>query len=114
MRRTRRERRRTAHPSLGLVLLSHLVIASALLGQNGPDSDPDAAQGYVKSVFHHSMTESINLYNGQLTIPIAVGPAYAIGPKLKFQAMLTYASKAWEFGHPTYEMLHPWNDDPPT
>src|SRR6266508_1230316 len=98
------------------VTLSFLFLAVCCIaqGQNGPDNDPDAATGYVDSIFHHGSVDSINLYNGQLTIPIAVGPAYPIGPKLKFQAMLTYTSRAWEFGHPTYEMLHPWNDDPPT
>lgn len=29
--------------------------------QNGPD-DPDAAPGYVKSVFDHGQVDSINLY----------------------------------------------------
>lgn len=91
-----------------------LVAGLPLLAQQGPDSDPDAAQGYVNNVFHHSDVDSINLYNGQLTVPIAVGPSYPIGPKLKFQAMLTYTSRAWEYGHPSYEMLHPEPSLPPT
>ena len=47
---------------------------------SGSFDDP----GYV---FHHSSVDSINLYNGSLTIPIAIGPSYPVGPKLKFQAM---------------------------
>jgi hypothetical protein len=93
-----------------LVLLFSSI---ALVAQNGPDNDPDAGQGYVNSVFHHSSVESINLYNGQLTVPISIGPSYPVGPKLKFQAMLTYTSRAWEFGHPSYEMLNPPAPNPP-
>ncbi len=77
-----------------------LVAGLPLLAQKGPDDDPDAVPGYVKSIFHHSEVDSINLYNGNLTIPIPMGPAYPIGPKLKFQAMLTYNSRISEPGHP--------------
>ncbi len=84
-----------------------LVVGLPLLAQNGPDNDPDAAQGFVNNVFHRSNVDSINLYNGQLTVPIAVGPSYPIGPKLKFQAMLTYTSRAWEYGHPYVQAGYP-------
>ncbi len=68
--------------------------------QNGPDNDPDGVRGYVDNVFHHSSVDSINLYNGLLTIPIALGPAYPVGPKLKLQLMMTYSSRDFDFGHP--------------
>lgn len=68
--------------------------------QQGPDDDPDTNRGYVNNIFHHTNVDSINLYNGSLTIPIPLGPEYPVGPKLKYQAMLVYASKAWEFGSP--------------
>ncbi len=71
--------------------------------QSGPDNDPDAAPGYVNSVFHHGQVDSINLYNGQLTIPISLGPTYPVGPKLKFQAVLTYSSRKNDYGHPTIQ-----------
>ena len=51
------------------VLVAILVCASAV-AQNGPDNDPDGAPGYVRSVFDHGQVDSINLYNGQLTLPI--------------------------------------------
>jgi RHS repeat-associated protein len=83
-----------------IVLVLTLVAGLPLLAQQGPDGDPDAAQGYVDNVFHHSQVDSVNLYNGQLTVPIAVGPSYPIGPKLKLQLVLTYGSRVWEYGHP--------------
>ena len=86
------------------------VLALALLGtfsalamaQSGPDHDPTDAPGYTQNLFHHDQVDSINVYNGQLTIPIAVGPSYPIGPKLKFQAMLIYNSTVWEYGLPAF------------
>ncbi|MGH9364368.1 MAG: hypothetical protein ACRD1B_03760, partial [Thermoanaerobaculia bacterium] len=91
---------RRAIKATARALLGCLLTSCGLLAQNGPDSDPDAARGYTNSVFHHGSIDSINLYNGQLTVPIAIGPAYSIGPSLKFQASLYYTSQVWEFGHP--------------
>lgn len=90
--------RRKLAPVLALCALvsSHSVSRA----QNGPDNDPDAAPGYANSVFRHGPVDSINLYNGALTIPIAVGPSYPVGPKLRFQTLLTYNSTVWEFGNP--------------
>ena len=85
---------------LFVVLAFGISRAFCALAQNGPDSDPDAAQGYVNNVFRHSAVDSINLYNGQLTLPIPVGPAYSIGPNLKYQVVLYYTSHVWEPGHP--------------
>jgi RHS repeat-associated protein len=73
----------------------------AVLAQNGPDNDPDGLRGYVDNVFHHGQVDSVNLYNGLLTVPIALGPRYPVGPKLKFQVMLTYGSRVNEYGHPS-------------
>ena len=83
-----------------VVFALSLIGSIAVFAQNGPDSDPDGARGYVDNVFHHSQVDSINLYNGQLTIPLAIGPSYPIGPKLKFQTMLVYTSTVWEYGNP--------------
>lgn len=90
--------RRKLAPVLALCAL--VTSTSVSRAQNGPDTDPDAAPGYAQSVFHHASVDSVNLYNGQLTIPLALGPAYPVGPKLKFQATLTYTSAVWEFGNP--------------
>ena len=76
------------------------ILSSPLAAQNGPDSDPDGASGYVRNLFHGGSADSVNLYNGQITIPISVGPRYPIGPSLTFQALLTYTSTVWEFGNP--------------
>src|SRR5437867_3065131 len=76
------------------------ILTTPLVAQNGPDSDPDAAPGFVQNVFHAGSADSVNLYNGQITIPIAIGPRYPIGPSLSFQALLTYTSSVLEFGNP--------------
>ena len=86
-----------------LCFLGWAVFTSAARAQSGPDNDPDVAPGYVNSVFHHGQVDSINLYNGQLTIPISLGPTYPVGPKLKFQAVVTYSSRKNDYGHPTIQ-----------
>lgn len=88
--------------ALGVFGFGMLAWAAAA-AQSGPDNDPAQAQGYVQNQFHHTSFDSINLYNGQLTIPIAIGPAYQIGPSLAFQATLTYNTRLTEPGHPTDE-----------
>lgn len=91
----------------GLGFAAGLVMGACALAQQGPDSDPDAAQGYANNIFHHSSVDSINTFNGQLTIPIALGPSYPIGPKLKFQTMLVYTSRVFEFGNPDVNHVDP-------
>jgi RHS repeat-associated protein len=86
--------------SVSLVVCALLLAPGRLAAQNGPDNDPDAAPGYTNSVFHHEEFDSVNLYNGQLTVPIALGPSYPIGPKLRFQLMLTYNSRVDDYGAP--------------
>jgi RHS repeat-associated protein len=87
--------------ALGLSLAALAIAAGA---QQGPDNDPAAAQGYVKNSFHHTDFDSINSFNGQLTIPVPIGPAFQIGPRLTFQAMLAYGLRLTEPGHPTNEL----------
>lgn len=90
--------RRKLAPLLALCAL--VTSNSVIRAQNGPDADPDGAPGYSQSIFHHASVDSVNLYNGSLTIPIAVGASYPVGPRLKFQTLLTYNSTVWEFGNP--------------
>ena len=89
---------RNLTPVLALCALAW--IEGAALAQNGPDNDPDGLPGYTNNVFHQAAADSINLYNGQLTVPIALGPSYPVGPKLRAQLALTYNSRVWEYGHP--------------
>ncbi len=83
-----------------LVLCLLGLASRPLEAQSGPDNDADAAPGYTNSVFHHDAFDSVNLYNGQLTVPIALGPSYPIGPKLRFQLSLVYNSRVDDYGAP--------------
>ena len=80
-----------------------IALAGVARGQSTIDNDPDSAPGFTNSVFHTPSVDSINLYNGQLTIPVPVGPSYPIGPKLKLQLLLTYGSHGYDYarGGPT-------------
>jgi RHS repeat-associated protein len=83
---------------VALVLLTSF---SVLRAQNGPDNDANSAPGYARSVFHTGAIDSINLYNGQLTIPLPLGPSYPIGPNLRMQLVLNYNSRVDDFGSPS-------------
>ncbi len=84
-----------------LALCALVTSNSVGRGQSGPDNDPDGAPGYVNSVFHHGQMDSVNMYNGQLTVPISLGPSYPVGPKLRVQLVLTYNSRSIDYGAPT-------------
>jgi RHS repeat-associated protein len=90
--------RKIASASAALALLTSFSAARA---QNGPDNDANTAPGFTRSVFHGAQIDSINLYNGQLTIPIPLGPSYPIGPKLRMQLVLTYNSRVDDYGSPS-------------
>ena len=77
-----------------LAALCALAWTEAALAQNGPDNDADGLPGYTNNVFHHAAADSINLYNGQLTLPVALGPSYPVGPRLRVQLSLAYNSRA--------------------
>ncbi len=87
--------------ALVLALCALVTSNSVSRAQNGPDNDADGAPGYVQSVFHHGEVDSINMYNGQLTVPIALGPSYPVGPKLRVQVALTYNSRSTDYGAPS-------------
>ena len=90
----------------GISLSLLLVVTFSARAQTGPDMDPDATVGYVNNVFHNGQVDSINVYNGQLTVPIPLGPSYPIGPNLKVQAMMTYGSRVYDYGHPHTQVQH--------
>lgn len=93
----------TRYRPVFLTLLFSVAGLSLLRAQSGPDNDPAAAQGYVDNAFHDSSFDSINEFNGQLTVPIAVGPEYPVGPALKLQLTFVYNSKVWDYGAPVPE-----------
>jgi len=91
--------RRQLVPVLSLCFL--VTSASVSRAQNGPDNDPDAAPGFVNGAFHTASVDSVNLYNGQLTVPIPLGPSYPVGPSFRVQLTLTYNSRSTDFGAPS-------------
>src|SRR5262245_14350186 len=92
----------------GMVAVCVLLLSPrSVAAQNGPDNDADAAPGYTNSVFQHDEIDSINLYNGQLTLPIALGPSYPIGPRLRLQLSLVYNSRVADYGAPRPSQMAP-------
>ena len=80
-----------------LVLCALLLGPGGLSAQNGPDNDPDAAPGYTNSVFHHERSTRSTVQRAA-HVPIAIGPSYPVGPKLRVQLSLTYNSRVDDYG----------------
>ncbi len=76
------------------ILLFLLALPTGLLGQSGPgfSFDPDDQTQTGAGL------DAINSQNGILSLAIPVGPAYAVGPGLSFQARLFYSSRVWAPG----------------
>ena len=45
--------------------------------------------------------DSINIYNGQLTVPLALGPSYPVGPKLALQLRSDVQLAVDDYGAPS-------------
>src|SRR5262249_5562187 len=55
-------------------------------------------KGFVaEKVFHFWDIDSINTFNGNLSIALPIGPAYPVSTNLSYQLTLTYNSKVWNY-----------------
>ncbi|MCP4898667.1 MAG: RHS repeat-associated core domain-containing protein [bacterium] len=84
-----------------LTLVFLFGIAGTILGQGitRPEYDtyyPSHAKGYVNHPFEGSEFDNINLYNGNLTASIPLGPTLHAGGDVKLQLALQYNSKIWD------------------
>ncbi|HNQ78974.1 MAG TPA: hypothetical protein PKJ37_10810, partial [Acidobacteriota bacterium] len=83
--------------SLKALVISLTLIAAVIpaLGQStGPTYSDSwtAAPGFVPQMPYATISEneSVNIYNGNLTVIYPIGPAIPVGPELSFQAKLRY------------------------
>lgn len=77
-----------------VAILAVLALAVPLFAQKGTESElgfqPD-------KLYHFTDIDSVNLFNGNLTMSVPLGPVYRVGPSLSYQFTLTYNSKVWDF-----------------
>jgi len=75
-----------------------LAIALFVLATSvGAQQFPSQARGLGAEVaYQGGQVGRVNLFNGGLTIPLAIGQRYPVGPALSYGVTLVYASNAWD------------------
>lgn len=74
-----------------LWLLAFAGLSPTLLAQE----HPNAARGFGRSAQHHLGVDSINPFNGNLTLTVPLA-SYPVGPSLSLQLAAYYNSEVWE------------------
>lgn len=82
-------RRALAVALLGLLFMS--------LSATGAIDDQNTTRGFAGKVYQFGNLDSVNVFNGNLTVRLPIGQTYVVGPGLKYQFMLTNNSKIWEY-----------------
>ncbi|MDA8020436.1 MAG: RHS repeat-associated core domain-containing protein [Thermoanaerobaculia bacterium] len=82
-----------------LVIPTLLICALPLTAQaQMPSEYPTLARGVsAESVYQIGDVDSVNLYNGNLTLQIPIGPTYPVGGNLQYGLSLVYNSNAWTY-----------------
>jgi YD repeat-containing protein len=82
--------------SLRALLLAILLTAPAIVRAAVP-LDPNTTRGFAGKVYQLGDIDSVNVFNGNLTVRIPLGQSYTLGPTLSYQFVLTNNSKVWDY-----------------
>lgn len=64
---------------------------------------PNVAPGFqADKVYQFNGVDSVNIYNGNLTLTVPIGQQYGGNGTLRYGLVLTYNSKAWQYDIPTF------------
>lgn len=74
-----------------------LVLLVLTASASGAATDPNNARGFGDQVYQMGQLDSINVFNGNLTVRLPIGMRYAVGPMLSYQLILTHNSKVWDY-----------------
>ncbi len=91
----------TSRRRIALSLLAGLALCGALRA----DVHPNTAPGFpVEQSFHVGDVDSVNLFNGALTLTIPLGGTYPVNGGFSYNLKLTYNSSPWLFKTMTYSI----------
>lgn len=91
-------------------LLAFLAIPTVLAGATLAQTHPNLERGLsVGKAYQIGDVESVNLYNGILSIAIPLGQKYSAGGDLSYSFVLRYSSNVWNHNPVTFV----WDCDPP-
>ena len=100
--------RRIVLPALALAALSAPGAARA-------DVHPNTAPGFpVEQSFHVGDVDSVNLFNGALTLTIPLGGTYPVNGGFSYSLKLTYNSSPWLFKTVKYSIPPDYHEVPRT
>src|SRR5262245_61189361 len=75
---------------VALVLVTPAALWAASYDQN-------TARGFAGKAYQFGEPDSVNLFNGNLTVRLPLGQAYTVSPTLSYRFMLTANSKIWDY-----------------
>ncbi len=82
---------------VGRLAVLALLAAFAPRAQAQPESEIGARGFHADKVYNLSGIDSVNLFNGNLTLAIPLGIEYPVSEKLSYRFHLTYNSSAWDY-----------------
>jgi RHS repeat-associated protein len=81
----------------GLRWLCGFALAALAIAPARADVHPNTAPGFpVEQAFHVGDVDSVNLFNGALTLTVPIGSSYPVN-SFSYSLKLTYNSSPWEF-----------------
>ena len=93
--------------SLAICLLA-ASIASAQTNEVEPLSGPATARGFAADrTFQFGAVDNVNLYSGNLSVQVPIGPSYPVSPQLSYGLVLSYNAASWRFNW-VYDDLEGW------
>src|SRR5436305_1542380 len=91
-------RERDSRPRYLCVLFLLLTCAAAALAQAPGQQNPNVARGLsIDQVYQVGDIDHVNVFNGNLTVQIPIGPRYPVGGKMSYGLTLAFNSKVWDF-----------------
>src|SRR5438874_2658141 len=72
-----------------------LLLCASVKGQEEQGQHPNSARGFApERMYNFSDVDSVNMFNGNLTLHIPIGPKFAVNGMLGYQLGLTYKATA--------------------
>ena len=89
------------------VVVAAVVVAAVSVLSAAPaaaQENPDVARGFsAEKLYQFGEVDAVNLFNGNLTLALPLGPGYSAGGNLSYSLTLTYNSNVWRFGERTWK-----------
>jgi len=85
-----------------IIVLATLLIVNVAAAQELPNRAPGFA---ADKVYQFGDVDSINLFNGNLTIPIPLGQTYQVSDNLSYGFKLVYNGNVWEYANHCHDEI---------